>query len=112
MEYDRRVIIRSLCNECASPGEIHTHLEAQFEDATYNERSVRRWCQYVRQGREDLHDEVRSGRLPIDFLDIRILALLDEQPFHSAYSISEALCVSYSTNWSYLQESLSMKIFH
>jgi hypothetical protein len=48
----------------------------------------------------------------IDFLDNRILALLDEQPFHSVYSIAEALCVSHSTMLSHLRESLRMKIFH
>jgi hypothetical protein len=26
-----------------------------FEDASYNLRAVRRWCQYMRQGREGLH---------------------------------------------------------
>jgi hypothetical protein len=99
MEYGQRVIIRFLCKERFSPEYIYAHLEAQFGDTTYSEyseRSVRRWGQYVRQGREDLHDEVRSGRPPIDFLDIRILALPDEQPFHSAYSIAETLGLSHS----------------
>jgi hypothetical protein len=54
---------------------------------------------------------VRSGRPPIDFLKIRNLALLDEQPFHSTYSIAEALSVSHSTILSHLRESLGMKIF-
>jgi DNA-binding Lrp family transcriptional regulator len=47
---------------------------------------------------------------PIDFLDIRILALLDEQLFHSASLIAEALCASHSTILSRLRESLGMKI--
>jgi hypothetical protein len=109
MESDQRVIIRFLCKEHVSPEDIHAHLEAQFGDAIYNkysERGVRRWCQYVRQGREDLHDEVRSGRPPIDFLDIRILASLDEQPFHSAYSIVKALCVSHTIIFSHLRNRL------
>jgi hypothetical protein len=58
-----------------------------------------------------MHDEVRRSRPPVDCLDIRILALLDEQPFRSAYSITEALCVSHSTILSHLRESLGMKIF-
>jgi hypothetical protein len=111
MEYDQSVIIRFLCKEGASPEDIHARLEAQLGDATDSERSVRQWCQYVRQGREDLHDELRSSRPPIDFLDIRILALPDEQPFHSAYSIAESLGVPHSTILSHLRESLSMKMF-
>jgi hypothetical protein len=79
-----------------APEDIHACLEVQFGDATYSERSVRWWSQHVRQGREDLHDEVPSDRPLNDFLDIRILALLDEQPFNLVYSIAEALCVSNS----------------
>jgi hypothetical protein len=63
------------------------------------------------EGREDLHDEVRSGRAPIDFLDIRIFALLDEQPFHSADSIAESLCVSHPIILSHFRESLDIKNF-
>jgi hypothetical protein len=81
MEYEQRVSIRFLCKEGASAKDSHARLEAQFGDAPYSERSIQLWCQYVWQGREDLCDEVRSGRRPIDFLDIRILPLLDEQPF-------------------------------
>jgi hypothetical protein len=51
-----------------------------------------------------LHDEVPSGRPSIDFLDIRILTLLNEQPFHSVYEIAEVLCVSDSTILSHLRE--------
>jgi hypothetical protein len=82
MERDQRIIVRFLCKERVSPEDIHARLEAQFGDATYSERSVGRWCQYVRQGGANLHYEVRSGRSPTDFLDIRILALPDEQTFH------------------------------
>jgi DNA-binding MarR family transcriptional regulator len=53
---------------------------------------------------------VRPGRPPIDFLDIRILAVLGERPFHSASSIAEALGVSYSTILGHLRESLDLKI--
>jgi hypothetical protein len=111
MEYDQRATIRFLCKERVSPEDIHAHLEAQFGDDTDSEQSIQRWCQYVRQGREDLHEEVQSGRPPIDFLDIRILALLDEQPFQSAYSIAETLDVSYSTILNRLRESLGMEKF-
>jgi predicted HTH transcriptional regulator len=55
---------------------------------------------------------VQSGRPRIDFLDIRILALLDEQPYHSAYLIAEALGVSHLTILSHLRESPDTKVFH
>jgi hypothetical protein len=96
-----KVIIRFLCKERISPEDIPARLEAQFRDATYSEyseRSVRRWCQYVEQGCQNLHTEVRSGKPPIDFLEIRfltLLTLLDEQPFYLAYLIAESLGVSH-----------------
>jgi hypothetical protein len=110
IKYDQRIIIPVLGKERVLPEDIHTRLKALFGDATDNEWSVRPWCQYARQGREDLHDEVRSGRPSIDFLDIQILALLDEQPFHSIYSVAEALGLSDSTILSHSWESFGMKI--
>jgi DNA-binding MarR family transcriptional regulator len=112
MESDQRVIVQFLCKERVSPEDNDAHLEAQFGDATCGEWNIRPRCQYVRQRPKDLHDEVPSGRPPIDFRDIRILALLDEQPFHSAYSIAEALGVSHSTILSHLRELVGMKSFH
>jgi hypothetical protein len=55
---------------------------------------------------------VRSGGSPIAFLDIRIQVLLDEQPFHSASSIAQALCVSPSIILNHLRESLGVKNCH
>jgi hypothetical protein len=84
MEYDQRIIILFLCKEHVSAEDMNRGLKAQFGDPNYSEhswRSVQRWYEYVRQGREDLQDEVRSGRPPTDFLGVRILALPDEQPF-------------------------------
>jgi hypothetical protein len=112
MGYDQRVIVRFLCKERVSPEDIHVCLEAQLGGAVHSDRSIGRWCQYVRQGRQDLRDEVWSGRPLINFFDSRILALLDEQPLHSAYSIAEALGSSHSTILSHLRESLGMKTFH
>jgi hypothetical protein len=112
MEYDQRVITRFLCKERVSPEEIHVRLAVQFGDATYSERGVRRWCQYGQQERKDLHDDVRFARPLTDFLDIRIMALLDEQPCHSADLIVQALVVSHSTVLCHLRESLGMKNCH
>jgi biotin operon repressor len=87
-------------------------LLAQFGDEAYSLRSVRRWCQYVRQGRELIHDELRSGRPPVGFLDIQILSNLEKYPFHSAYSLAEILKVSHATILKHLHEALGMKHFH
>jgi hypothetical protein len=111
MEYEQRVVVQFRCKERVSTEDIHACFEAQFGDGTSSEWSILWWCQNVRQEREDLDDKMRSARPPIDFLDIWILALLNEQPFDSANSIAETLSVSHSTILSYLREWLGMKIF-
>jgi hypothetical protein len=74
MELEQRTTIRFLDREHAEPRDIHARLSGQFDDAAYSLRSVQRWCQYIQQGCELLDDERRSGRPPIDFLDIQILS--------------------------------------
>jgi hypothetical protein len=110
MEYEQRIIIRFLHREGVAPDEIHTRLRAQFGDDTDSSRSVRRWCSYVQQGREDLHDGAPPGRPPIDFLDLQILGCLEKELFHSAYSLVEVLGVSRTTILNRLHGSLMMKI--
>jgi hypothetical protein len=61
MEHGQSVIIRFLCQKRVSPEDIQARLKAQFGNTTYSEcseRRVRLWCHYVRQEREDMHDEV------------------------------------------------------
>jgi hypothetical protein len=70
MEYDQRVIIRFLSNEGIAAGEITTRLHAQFSEHAYKLRTVRLWIGEVRFGCQDLHDEIRTGRLPLDDVDL------------------------------------------
>jgi hypothetical protein len=68
-----------------------------------------RWCQFIRQRQEDRHDDPRSGRLSIEFIDTKIWSVLDREPFHSAHSLAEVVSVSYSIIIPYLLDSLGMK---
>jgi hypothetical protein len=69
MNLEQQIIIRFPDREHTEPRDIHARLSAHFGDAAHSLKSVQRWCQYIRQGRELLDDEPRSGRPPIDFLD-------------------------------------------
>jgi hypothetical protein len=111
MEYDQRVIIRFLFNEKVSADEIQRRLTAQFGEDSYSIRSVRRWCQYLRQGRKDLHDEQRPGRPPLDNIDAKILALLTAYPFHSAYSLADSIGISQQCVLNHLHDSLGLQNF-
>jgi hypothetical protein len=112
MEYDQRIIVRFLHKDGVQSDQIRTRLKAQFEDDTYSLRSVQLWCQYVRQGREDLRDEERSGKPSLEFIDSKIIACHNSDPFHPAYSIAEAIGISHSTVLNHLRDSLGMKNFH
>jgi hypothetical protein len=98
MEYEQRAIIRFLLQEDANANanvdNIHRRFQAQFTDDAYSIQNVRRGCQFMKQGREDFHDDPRSGRPPIAFIDTKSLSALERKPFHSIHSLAEIVGVS------------------
>jgi hypothetical protein len=71
MEYDQRLIIRFLSTERIGANEITTRLQAQFGQHAYKLRTVQFWITEVGFGRQDLHNEIRTGRPPLDDLDAK-----------------------------------------
>jgi transposase len=112
MEHDQRVIIRFLSNERIAADEITTKLQAQFAKHAYKLRTVQFWIGEVRFGRQDLHDEIRTGRPPLDDVNAKSLAILYKSPSKSARSIAERLCISRTTVYNYLHLSIGFKSFH
>jgi hypothetical protein len=109
---DQRVTIRFLSNERIAADEITTGLQAQFAERVSKLRTVRFWIGEVRFGRQDLHDEIHTGRPPLDDVDAKILAILNKSPFESACSIAEMLRVSRTIVLNYLHLSIGLKLFH
>jgi hypothetical protein len=73
IEYDQRVIIRFLSTEGIAADEITARLQAQFPGHSYKLRTVQLWIDETRFGRQDLHDEISTGRPPLDDIDAKIL---------------------------------------
>jgi transposase len=106
------VIIKFLWSEGVDSRQIAARLQEQFTEHAYQLRTVQFWIAEIRRGCQDLHDEIRSGRPPLDDLDDKFLAILDKSPFKSTHSISERLLVTYPTVLQHLHESLGFKSFH
>jgi hypothetical protein len=112
MNYELPAIIQFLYKEKVYPAQIHRRLAAQYGLEPYSLRSIQQWCQLFDCGRQNLHDDPRSGRPPINHLDAKILACLEREPLSSAYLLAEALGASPITVLNHLHNSLGMKIFH
>jgi hypothetical protein len=112
MEYDHRVIIKFPRNEMADARDIADVLQTQFDEHAYQFRTVQFWIAETQLGHQDLHDEIRTGRPPLDDLDAKILDILDKSPFESAYSISERLLVVHPAVLLHLHGSIGFKSFH
>jgi hypothetical protein len=93
MEYDQRVITRFLWNEGIHANQITARLQAQFREHAHELRTIRFWIVEIRFDREDLHDEFRTGRPPLDDLDAKIVAILDKSLFESTWLLAERLRV-------------------
>jgi hypothetical protein len=111
-EYDQRVIIRFLWNKRIDANQITIRPQAQFDEHAYKLRTVRFWITEVRFGRQDLHDDIRTGRRPLDDRDAKIWAILDKSPFESACSIAERPHVGRAIVLDHLHVSIGFKSFH
>jgi hypothetical protein len=78
MEYDQRVIIKFFLKDRADARNIADRLQAQFRGHAYKLRTVQFWITEVELGCQGLHDEIRTGILPLDDLDAKILAISDK----------------------------------
>jgi hypothetical protein len=97
---EQQVIIQFLPKEKIHPTQIHRRLAAHSGLETYSLRSVQCWCQLFDCGRQNLRDDPKSGRAPVDHLDAKPITCL------------EAMDVSPATILSRLHNSLGMTNFH
>jgi hypothetical protein len=84
MEHNQRIIVRFLHNERSDAHDIIQRFQAQFAQDIYELRTVQFWIGEVYRGHQDLHDENRMRKPPLDDLDVKILVILDKYPFKSA----------------------------
>jgi hypothetical protein len=66
----------------------------------------------MRIGRQDLHDEIRTGRTLLDDLDAKILDILNKSSFKSVHSITETLYIARSAVLLHLHNSIGFRSFY
>jgi hypothetical protein len=112
MEYHQRVIIWFLWNGRINANQITDRLQAQFGKHADKLQIARFWIAEIGFGRQDLYDEICTGKDPLDDPDAKILAIFAKFPFKSAYSIAERLHVGHATVMKYLHVLIRFKSFH
>jgi hypothetical protein len=69
----------------------------EFESHIFNFSAVQFWVGEVRHGRQDLRDDNRMERLPLDDLDAKILAILHKALLELARSMAQTVRVGLAT---------------
>jgi hypothetical protein len=111
MECEPRLIIKFLTNESVDAHEIHTRPSAQFGGQTDALHTIQFRVREIQGGREDPHDGNRSGRPALDYIDTKIISILEKAPFESARSSAQVLSVDHVTVLHRLHEKLRFKSY-
>ncbi|CAF1536206.1 unnamed protein product [Rotaria sp. Silwood1] len=79
---------------------IHDELHTVFDDEAPSYRTVARWTQWFREGREEIEDEERSGRpvteTTLDNIE-EIRSIVNDDPHVTIAELQEHTGLSYGT---------------
>jgi hypothetical protein len=87
-------------------------LQAQFAEHGYQFRTVQFWITDIRRSRQDVHNEIDSGKLSLDDFDGKFLTIFEKSPFESADSIAERLLIPHPIVLRHLLDCIGFKSFH
>jgi hypothetical protein len=87
-------------------------LQAKLAEHACQLQMVQFWITGIRIGHQDLDDEIRTGRSPLDDLEAKILAILNKSLFESVNSIVKRLIITHLTVLLHLHDSIGSKSFH
>ena len=97
---EQRAVVRFLCSENVSKGEIHRRLSKQYGNNVLPQRSVYEWTKKFKKGRTSIEHEERSGCLTSCTTDTIIEEVtISKVAYHLqiSYSICMALHIKLST---------------
>ncbi|CAF1662350.1 unnamed protein product, partial [Adineta ricciae] len=94
------------------PSVIHDELSSAYDDQAPSLRTVQRWCKSFREGREEIEDEIRSGRPITETTDENIeevRLLIDDDPYITIEEVQEETDLTYGTVQRIISEHLKLR---
>ena len=111
-QLEQRINIKFLVKLCKNGPEIHQMLQQVYGECARKERTVIKWVQRFREGREDLKDDARSGRPCTssgnENID-RVCSLVLSDRRLTVRMTAEELCLGKLSVYTILTEHLDMK---
>ena len=77
--------------------QIKQELDDVYHQDALDINSVKYWIHQFKLGRFEITNIQSPGRPVLDFIDTKIMAALEMEPFHSTYTLSETLSIPRST---------------
>ena len=97
MELEQRAVIFFLTKKGFKLTQIQNELTSVYNKEAFNVYKIKYWIHQYKIGRKSIHDEPKSGRPPIDYIDTKIISALADEPYHSTNTLSEFLGIPKST---------------
>jgi hypothetical protein len=109
MEIEQRYAVGYLHSKGMKPPVIVAELAAVYREEAFDESRVKYELHEIKLHRSDLSDRPSSGRPPLEHIDIRILQVLEAEPWSSVLTIAGFLKVPASTVHLHRVASLNTK---
>ena len=97
MELEQRAVIFFLKRKGLKLSQIKQELDDVYHQDALDINSVKYWIHQFKLGRFEITNIQSPGRPVLDFIDTKIMAALEMEPFHSTYTLSETLSIPRST---------------
>ena len=97
MEVEQRAVIFFLKRKGFKLSQIKQELDDVYHQDALDINTIKYWVHQFKLGRSEITNIQSPGRPVLDFIDSKILAALEMEPFHSTYTLSETLSIPRST---------------
>jgi hypothetical protein len=112
VEIEQKYVVSYIHHNGIKLPAIVAELAADYPEDAFDENRVKYWLHEIELYRSDLSNRPSSDRPPLEHIDVRILQVLEAEPYSSIRTTAELLKIPASTVHLYLTTSLNMKSRH